>query len=67
MTVGCEILSGLLAQVGAVYRTRGFGRDSSREDIIGQRDKNLTRPAAAAPGCYLSGFQPAGNRLDPVG
>jgi hypothetical protein len=36
--VGQVILSGLLAQVGAVCRTHGFDRDSSLKVTVGRRD-----------------------------
>jgi hypothetical protein len=36
--VGRVILSGLLAQVGAVCRTHGSGRDSSLKVTVGRRD-----------------------------
>lgn len=47
--VGPVILSGLLAQVGAVCQALEPGRDSSREVTVGRRDAwAWTHPAATA-------------------
>ena len=47
---GHRVLSGLLAQVGAIYRDHGPGRDSSLEVVIGPRDLDDSRTAQQPPG-----------------
>lgn len=50
---GHRVLSGLLVQVGAIYRGHGPGRDSSLEVIIGPRDLNDSRAAQQQPGLII--------------
>ncbi len=47
---GHRVLSGLLVQVGAIYRDHGPGRDSSLEVIIGPRDLDDSRTEQQPPG-----------------
>lgn len=42
---GHVVLSGLLAQVGAIYRIHGPGRDSSLEITVGPRDGEACQTA----------------------
>ena len=46
---GHRVLSGLLVQVGAIYRDHGPGRDSSLEVIIGPRDLDDSRVGQQQP------------------
>lgn len=61
-----KILSGLLAQVGAVYRTRWIRQGQlPRGRHWPEGCKTLTGPAATVPTTHLGCFETAGNRLDP--
>jgi len=50
---GHRVLSGLLAQVGAIYRDHDPGRDSSLEVVIGPRDLDDSRTTQQSPGLTI--------------